>query len=144
MHVRYREHVTTTKFVVDSSTRNLCPLVADPFCLPAAMLHIRMLSGEEVASIPVEELSDVRSLKRQLSQLKGLPPRFRQRLFGCGSRGSPLDDDMKLDSPTDLELVLLTYSVASPAEADELVTAARDGSITEAAPVVKTFVLHKS
>ncbi|OLQ04700.1 Cleavage and polyadenylation specificity factor 73 [Symbiodinium microadriaticum] len=78
------------------------------------------------------ELSDVRSLKRQLSQLKGLPPRFRQRLFGCGSRGSPLDDDMKLDSPTDLELVLLTYSVASPAEADELVTAARDGSITEA------------
>ena len=99
--------------------------------LPAAMLHIRMLSGEEVASIPVEELCDVRSLKRQLNQLKGFPPRFRQRLFGCGSRGSPLDDDTKLDSPMDLELVLLTYSVASPADADELVNAARDGSVAE-------------
>eukprot|EP00439_Symbiodinium_sp_Y106_P013121 s2957_g1.t3 len=95
------------------------------------MLHIRMLSGEEVASIPVEELCDVRSLKRQLNQLKGFPPRFRQRLFGCGSRGSPLDDDTKLDSPMDLELVLLTYSVASPADADELVNAARDGSVAE-------------
>ncbi|CAE7273019.1 CPSF3, partial [Symbiodinium sp. CCMP2592] len=95
------------------------------------MLHIRMLSGEEVASIPVEELSDVRSLKRQLNQQKGCPPRFRQRLFGCGSRGSPLDDDTKLDLPMDLELVLLTYSVASPAEADELVNAATDGSVAE-------------
>ena len=31
----------------------------------------------------------------------------------------------------DLELVLLTYSVASPADADELVNAARDGSVAE-------------
>ena len=42
------------------------------------MLQIRMLSGEEVASIPVEEVSNVREVKRRLQQLHGLPPRFRQ------------------------------------------------------------------
>ena len=72
-------------------------------CVPA-MLHIRMLSGTRVASIPVEELSDVRSLKQTLNLFHGFPPRFRQRLF---LRGDPLADAAKLDSPLDLELVLL-------------------------------------
>ena len=75
-----------------------------------AMLRVRMLSGEVVASIPSEELEDVndaRSLKQRLHRLHGLPPRFRQRLFHCGR---PLDDmdRLELDSPMDVELVLLT------------------------------------
>ena len=66
------------------------------------MLHIRMLSGEEVASIPVGELTDVKELKRHLHQLHSYPPRFRQRLL---LGGNPMDDSAKLDSPMDLDLV---------------------------------------
>ena len=70
------------------------------------MLRVRTLAGEEVASIPVMELSDVMALKQQLHRLHGLPTRFRQRLF----HGSNLlEDAAKLDSPLDLDLVLLPY-----------------------------------
>ena len=92
------------------------------------MLHIRMLSGGEVTSVPVGELTDVRELKLQLHRLHGFPPRFRQRLL---LRGSPMDDSVKLDSPMDLELVLLTYSATSQMQAFKLVTAAGKGSATE-------------
>ena len=53
------------------------------------MLQVRMLSGEMVTSIPVEEIHDVKSLKLRLNQLHGLPPRFRQRLL---LSGVPLED----------------------------------------------------
>ena len=39
-----------------------------------------MMSGEKVASIPVEEVEDVMTLKQELSRRHGLPPRFRQQL----------------------------------------------------------------
>ena len=58
-----------------------------------------MMSGEEVASIPVVGLSDVKSLKQQLHRLHRLPARFRQRLF---HGGSALHDAAKLDSLEDL------------------------------------------
>ena len=93
------------------------------------MLHIRMLSGEEVTSIPVEEVSTVQELKRRLHQLHGLPPRFRQRLL-C--QGSMMDDADKLDSSLDLELVLCPFSGASLTQREELITAAGDGSVPEA------------
>ena len=70
------------------------------------------LSGEEVASIAAGEVSDVRSLKRRLSQLPGLPPRFRQRLLLDG-RG--LEDAVMLDSAMDLQLVLLPFADVSGA-----------------------------
>ena len=44
------------------------------------MLQIRMMSGEELTTVPVEEVGTVRELKQRLHQLHGLPPRFRQRL----------------------------------------------------------------
>ena len=72
-----------------------------------AMLHVRMLSGEEVASIPVDELQDVKALKRRMSQQQGFPVRFRQRLFRCGGPSDALEDATTLDSPMDLVLVLL-------------------------------------
>ena len=80
--------------------------------------------------MPVEELSDVKALKQQLNRAHGLPTRFRQRLFLCGS---PLDDSAPLNSPMELELVLLSYSATSQtqAEAEELATASASGSMTE-------------
>lgn len=82
-----------------------------------------------MVDIPVRELSDVKSLKQRLQQVHGLPPRFRQRI---SSRGSILEDTAKLDSSMDLELVLLPCSVASQAQADELVTATHSASEVEA------------
>ena len=88
-----------------------------------------MLSGEEVASIPLEELSDVKALKQQLHRMHGLPSRFRQRLF-CA--GDAVDDSIILDSPMELELVLLAYFATSEGQASELVTLAANGSTSEA------------
>ena len=91
------------------------------------MLRIRLLSGEALADIPL--VSDVRGLKRRLNLLHGMPTRFRQRLL---LGGSPLDDSTSLDVEMDLELVLLTYCDSSQPAADQLVTAAANGSIPEA------------
>ena len=52
------------------------------------MLHIRMLSGEEVASIPVGVLTDARELKLPLRQLHGFPTRFTQRPLSESCRKS--------------------------------------------------------
>ena len=82
----------------------------------------------QVASRPMDEVSDVRALKQELHRLLGLPTRFRQRLFACGN---PLDDSAQLDSPMEMELVLLSYSAASQAQADELITACTNGSTSE-------------
>ena len=66
------------------------------------MLRVAKLSGEEVASIAVGEVSDVRSLKQHLSkQHSSLPPRFRQRVL---LNDTGLEDAAQLDSPMDLQL----------------------------------------
>eukprot|EP00439_Symbiodinium_sp_Y106_P024287 s399_g2.t5 len=71
----------------------------------AKMLQLRMLSGEAVPGIPVEEIQDVKALKQRLAQLHTLPPRFRQRVL---FHGENLKDD-----------------------AGELAAAAMQGSISE-------------
>ena len=81
-----------------------------------------------MASIPAMELSDVRSLKQRLHRLHNIPTRFRQRLF---HEGSPLGDDAKLDSITDLELLLLSYHPTTRSQADELATAAMNGFVDQ-------------
>ena len=86
-----------------------------------------MLSGEEVACMPVEELSDARALQQQLNRLHGLPVRFRQRLF---LGGSSLDDSVHLDSSMELELVLLSYCVTSKTQAEELAAASANGAMS--------------
>ena len=91
------------------------------------MLRIRMLSGDEVTSIPVEEVGSVRDVKQRLHRLHGFPPRFRQRLI---LQGSNLDDAEILDSPRDLELLVLP--VVSQTQAGDLADAARDGSVEKA------------
>ena len=77
----------------------------------------------------VGEVSDVRSLKRRLSRLHGLPPRFRQRLL-CD--GTALEDAEELDSPLDLQLVLLPFADASHPQVYKLATAAQNGASAEA------------
>ena len=88
-----------------------------------------MMSGQEVATIPFAESGEVRALKQRLHRLHGIPSRFRQRLLCCGDA---LDDSVKLDSPMDLELVLLAYSTASKTQGIKLLSAAEIGSASEA------------
>ena len=115
----------------------------------AKMLRLRMLSGEALTNIPVEEMHDVKGLKQRLAQLPGLPPRFRQRVL---YRGENLKDDVTLDSPMNLEVVLLTFTDVSQSQADDLAAAAMLGSIAKVGgfesvmymsiPVQKTHLLH--
>ena len=92
------------------------------------MLQVRLLSGEAVTSIPVEEICDVRSLKQLLTQLHGLPPRFRQRVL---AHGKDLEDSATLDSPMDLCLVLLSFTDVPQSQVDDLTAIAQQGSMTE-------------
>ena len=92
------------------------------------MLRLRMLSGEAVTSIPVEEIHDVKALKQRLAQLRGLPPRFRQRVL---FRGEILKDTVTLDSPMNLDLVLLTFADVSQKQVDCLAAAAMQGRMSE-------------
>ena len=69
------------------------------------MLQLRMLTGDALTSIPVEEIHDVKGLKQRLTQPPhDLPPRFRQRVF---LHGESLKDTVTLDSSMDLDIVLL-------------------------------------
>ena len=87
-----------------------------------------MLSGQALASIHVGEVSDVKGLKQHLTQVYGLPPRFRQRVF---FNGESLKDAVRLDSPMNLDLVLLTFTDVSARQVDDLGTAARQGSVSK-------------
>ena len=92
------------------------------------MLQLRMLSGEAVTSIPVEEVQDVKGLKQHLNRLHGLPPRFRQRIL---FRGETLKDTVRLDSAMNLDLVLLTFADVSQQQVEDLADAAEQGSAFE-------------
>ena len=92
------------------------------------MLQVRMLSGEAVTSMPVAEIQDVKALKQRLTQLHGFPPRFRQRVL---FHGENLTDDVTLDSPMYLDLLLLTFADVSQRQVDKLAAAALQGSLSE-------------
>ncbi|CAE7573519.1 mask [Symbiodinium sp. CCMP2456] len=87
------------------------------------LVRVWKTSGEEIASLPVDELSDVKALKRYLEPLCGTP-RFRQRLLNDGVM---LDDGAVLNSPLDLQLVLLRFSDASDNMDANLSKAAEEG-----------------
>ena len=86
------------------------------------MLRVLQMSGEEVAAVPVEELSDVKALKHRLRQHHGMPPRFRQRLLLHHTQ-TILDDNAELEGGRTLQLLLLNFNEPSPAT-DELTAAA--------------------
>eukprot|EP00439_Symbiodinium_sp_Y106_P072107 s9_g13.t1 len=70
------------------------------------MLRVYMVSGDELAAIPVTAVSDVRDLKQQLQKHCGVP-RFRQRLL---RNGDLLEDHVALDAAGNLQLVLLPFA----------------------------------
>ena len=91
------------------------------------MLQIRMISGGEM-SIPLHGIHNVRGLKRHLNQLRGFPLGFRQRLL---LNSESLEDAVKLDSPMDLDIVLLQYVDAWEEQVNDLLQAADEGSLAE-------------
>ena len=76
------------------------------------MLHVWKASGDELAAVPMADVSDVRALKRHLQKLCG-HSRFRQRLLLCGEI---LADEARLTSASDLDLQLVLMPFA-PANA---------------------------
>ena len=91
------------------------------------MLQVLKVSGEDLTTIPAEELSDVLSLKLCLQPLCGVP-RFRQRLLrDCDI----LEDDALLDASIPVQLVLLAFVSASNEEVDQLSAASRAGRAKE-------------
>ena len=77
--------------------------------------------------MPVGQVRSVRELKQELEGPCGLP-RFRQRILRSGVS---LDDEAPLDSPADLQLVLLQFASASHAEKAALSEAIYQGDILE-------------
>ena len=102
------------------------------------MLRVLQMSGEEVAAVPVEELSDVKALKRRLLQQHGMPPRFRQRLLLHDTQAI-LDDTAELEGGMTLQLLLLNFNEPSQAKADELTEAASHGSAVQAGSKSKPY-----
>ncbi|CAE7763969.1 kidins220b [Symbiodinium sp. CCMP2456] len=92
------------------------------------MLRITLLSGEELTSIAVEDVRDVKALKQQLNKMYGLPPRFRQSLL---HHGLTLDDSFNLDLPMDLQVVLTTFAEPSDSHMEQLIFAAKHGFVSE-------------
>ena len=87
-----------------------------------AMLHVWLSSGAEL-TFPVDEVSDVKSLKMRLCPVCGTS-RFRQRLLHAGS---DLPDGFVIDHPMDFNLVLLPFAESTQEQMDELAQAARTG-----------------
>eukprot|EP00439_Symbiodinium_sp_Y106_P052429 s925_g7.t1 len=69
-----------------------------------AMLLVRGLSGQELAAVHAEDFRDVRALKHHLRKLHSYPVSLQQLVRD----GSCLRDDDRVDSATDLQLVLLS------------------------------------
>ena len=96
------------------------------------MLRVRWPSGEELATLPVEDGLDVRALKRALQCLEDVAlPRFRQRLL---QDDKFLEDDAVLSglsTPMDLTLVLLPFCDAMQEEVEALDRAVRRGLLSE-------------
>ena len=82
----------------------------------------------------------MRGLKQHLTQLHGLPPRFRQRVLFLGES---LEDAERLDSPMDLDVVLLTFADVSEGQVETLAAAASQGSISEVGSVEPAYMLEQ-
>ncbi|OLQ00906.1 Ankyrin repeat domain-containing protein 50 [Symbiodinium microadriaticum] len=97
------------------------------------MLRLWTLSGESI-TCPVEELEDVKALKRLLHDLHQFPPRFRQRILIDGRN---LDDSAKLDPSVDATVVLQALQQPSQSEADSLAAAAECGSLSKVEAILQ-------
>ena len=84
-------------------------------------------AGEKLATIPLTNVPDVRTLKRHLQKLHG-QPRFRQRLVHNGSVLQDSDRVHELHTPRDLQMVLLPYAPASPSTRTQFLIACATGN----------------
>eukprot|EP00439_Symbiodinium_sp_Y106_P016921 s6313_g2.t1 len=92
----------------------------------ASILHVWLVSGEKLTSLPTEGLADVRALKRHLQEFCGTP-RFRQRLL---HNGRNLADDVALCTlATDIQLLLLPFVSLSIQDSSALRNAVVHGQV---------------
>ena len=96
------------------------------------MLRIWKISGEELASFPVEELSDVMSLKHRLRAKHQIPVSLLRLVYD----GCRLDDAFRLCTPMDVQLIVKSRADKVIAS-NELLGAAADGE----AEVVRLLLL---
>ena len=90
------------------------------------MLRIWKASGEELAAIPSDELSDVKALKWQLRAQEGIPVCLQQLLHD----GSMLADCTELQDVSEVQLVLSCCGHGSQNDShDELLHAAEFGEV---------------
>ena len=99
------------------------------------MLRVLGASEEELANVPVEEASDVKSLKQYLQRQEGISV-FRQELV---RDGVTLEDEDKLNETSDLQLILHSFAKASAEEAQKLSAAASSGSIFEVEEMLQSL-----
>ena len=97
------------------------------------LVHVLSVAGAEMAAFPLEQLSSVMGLKQKLQMLHGLP-RFRQKILHSGNI---LHDDEHLESPIDVQVILMNFAEASPEQAGELVDAAEHGRAMDVEELLK-------
>ena len=90
------------------------------------MIRVWRVSGEELATIPAEELSDVVSLQRQLRAKHGMPVSLQNLLHD----GRKLSEQDKIGVPLELQLILATCVQGTERKAaQELHEAASAGEV---------------
>ena len=87
------------------------------------------LSGEEVATLPLDDVPDVGTLKKRLQAFHGAAPRFRQAILHNGCR---MPDDSKLEA-TQVEMLTIGFAQTSRMQAEELIDAARRNDLHKVA-----------
>lgn len=93
------------------------------------MLSVFRPSGQEVATIPVNRLVNVRGLKQHLRLLLGVP-RFKQRIL---YQGSVLEDETRFYADLDIEVVLIVVPFCGPSQKQrhQFLRAAIDGNFSK-------------
>ena len=89
------------------------------------MLRVWKVSGEELARVPVAELSDASELKRYLRVKNNLPICLQELLYN----GALLQDDAKLFPAMDVQLILSSLALRGAEAALELLEAAEAGEV---------------
>ncbi|CAE7034508.1 Ankrd39 [Symbiodinium sp. CCMP2456] len=90
------------------------------------MLKFWSVSGKEMASMPVDEMKSLSTVKSQLVPHCG-HSRFQQALV---HDGRVLDNTARFDSPVDVQVVILPYATTSQNDADQLARVAEIGQTT--------------
>ena len=98
------------------------------------MLNVWSVSGERLLTLPSEDLTDVRDLKRRISSVCGLP-RYRQRLM---HEGASLEDPAAdLGSLVDVQLLKLPFAEVSPFDIFQFLQQVERGHVSQIEEVLQ-------